>query len=340
MTASRLVLAVTVTIGLLAAPLAAEAQQPATRVYRVAFLTVGSPLSTLTGPEPSHSGFRAFVQDLRKFGYVEGQNLVIERRSAEGRYERLPDLAAELVRLKMDVIVPVSGTATRAVKDATTTIPIVMAPGPDPDVLASVLVTSLARPGGNLTGLILRVDHPGKRLELLKEVLPRAARVGVIYRTPVSGHPIAAEYKDLIAAAQALRVALVFANVDQADQFPDAFATLARAQVDAVFVDDNPLAYANRRLVADLAAKHRLAAVYGFRESVEAGGLMAYGASLTDLIRRAAGYVDKILKGANPGDLPIEQPTKFDLVINLKTAKALGLTIPPAVLARADEVIQ
>jgi putative ABC transport system substrate-binding protein len=151
---------------------------------------------------------------------------------------------------------------------------------------------------------------------------------------------MATAYKDLVAAAQALRVALVFAKADQVDQFPDAFATLARAQVDGVYVEENPQNYSNGRLIADLAAKHRLPAVYAFRENVEAGGLMAYGASVTDVIRRAAGYVDKILKGANPGDLPIEQPTKFDLVINLKTAKALGLTIPPAVLARADEVIQ
>jgi putative ABC transport system substrate-binding protein len=336
MMASRLVLAVTLTIGLLAAPLAAEAQQPATKVYRVGFLVNASPLSTLTGPEPSHPGFRAFVQDLRKFAYVEGQNLVIERRSAEGRNERLPDIAAELVRLEMDVIVTASGAATRAVKQATTTIPIVMAPG------SSGLVTSLARPGGNLTGLTLVVDYSidGKRLELLKEVLPRIARVGVIHQTPPSGRSVATDYKELIAAAPALRVALVFAKVDQADEFPDAFATLARAQVDGAYVEDNPLTYANGGLIADLAAKHRLPAMYGFRENVEAGGLMAYGASVPDVTRRAAGYVDKILKGAKPGDLPIEQPTKFELVVNLKTAKALGLTIPPAVLARADELIQ
>ena len=168
------------------------------------------------------------------------------------------------------------------------------------------MVTSLARPGGNLTGLTLGVDYSidGKRLELLKEVLPRAARVGVIYRTPFSGRPIAAEYKDLIAAAEALRVALVFAKVDQADQFPDAFATLTRARVDSLFLDSNEPNFANRRLIADLAAQHRLAAMYAFRESVEAGGLMAYGASISDIIRRAAGYVDKILKGAKPGRSP------------------------------------
>jgi putative ABC transport system substrate-binding protein len=327
-------------LALLAAPLAAEAQQPATRVYRVGFLAVTSALSTLAGPEPSHSGFRAFVQDLRKFGYVEGKNLVIERRSAEGRYDRLPDLAAELVRLKMDVIVASSGTATRAVTQATTTIPIVMAPGGDP--LGTGLVTSLARPGGNITGLSSVIDSiDGKRLELLKEVLPRMARVGHIPKTPhTPGRSIATEYKDVIDAAEALRVALVFAKVDQADQFPEAFATLARAQVDAVMLDDNPVTYANGPLIAELAAKYRVPAMYAFRENVVAGGLMAYGISVTDVIRRAAGYVDKILKGANPGDLPIEQPTKFDLVINLKTAKALGLTIPPSVLARAGEVIQ
>ena len=261
---------------------------------------------------------------------------MIERRSAEGRLERLPDLAAELVRLKVDVIVAASGNAVRAVKQATTTIPIVMAPG------AVDLVTSLARPGGNLTGLNATVDDriDGKRLELLKEVLPRMARVGVIAQTPRAGRPLAIAWKELIDDAQALQVALVFATADQADQYPDAFATLARAQVDAVMLAEVPLAFANGPRIAELAVKHRLATMSAFRETVEAGGLVAYGASISDIIRRAAGYVDKILKGANPGDLPIEQPTKFDLVINLKTAKALGLTIPPAVLARADEVIQ
>jgi putative ABC transport system substrate-binding protein len=267
---------------------------------------------------------------------VEGQNLVLERRSAEGRLERLPDLAAELVRLKMDVIVASSGNAVRAARQATTTIPIVMAPG------AVSLVTSLARPGGNLTGLTGTVDDwiEGKRLELLKEVLPRMARVGVIAQTPRSGRPLAIAWKELVDDAQALQVALVFAKADQADQFPDAFATLVRAQVDAVMLADGPLAFANGRLIAELAAKHRLATMNAFREAVEAGGLMVYGASVSDIIRRAAGYVDRILRGAKPGDLPIEQPTKFEFVINLKTAKALGLTIPPAVLARADEVIQ
>jgi putative ABC transport system substrate-binding protein len=334
-------LALGLALALLAAPLAAEAQQPVTRVYRVGFLSPARPLPTLSGSEPSDPAFRAFVHDLRKFGYVEGQNLVLERRSAEGRFERLPDLAAELVRLKVDVIVASSGAATRAVKKATTTIPIVMAPGPGPDVLPG-LVTSLARPGGNLTGLTLVVDLSldGKRLELLKEALPRAARVGVIYKTSSRGLPIAADYKDLIAAAEALRVALVFAKADQADQFPDAFATLTRARVDSLFLYTNEPNFESRRLIADLAAQHRLPAVSPFRESVEAGGLMSYGASISDIVRRAAGYVDKILKGAKPGDLPIEEPTKFDLVINLKTAKALGLTIPPSVLARADDVIQ
>jgi ABC-type uncharacterized transport system substrate-binding protein len=336
---NRLAVALLISLAILAAPLAVDAQQTG-RIYRVGFLASGVPLSTLTGPEPSFPGFRAFVQDLRKFGYVEGQNLVIERRSAEGRYERLPDLAAELVHLKMDIIVAPSTHAARALKQATTTIPIVMANVGD--LLGTGLGTSLARPGGNLTGLTNVVDWAieGKRLELLKEVLPRMARVGVIHQTPLAGRSIATAWKELIAAAEALRVALVFAKADQADQFPDAFATLARAQVDGVYVHDNPLTYANRQLVADLAAKHRLAAVYGFRENVEVGGLMAYGASVTDITRRAAGYVDKILKGAKPADLPVEQPTKFELVINLKTAKALGLTIPPSVLARADEIIQ
>jgi hypothetical protein len=236
MAASRLVLTVMLTIALLAAPLAAEAQSPVARGYRVGFLSASRPLPALSGPEPSDPAFRAFVHDLRKFGYVEGQNLVLERRSAEGRFERLPDLAAELVRLKLDVIVASGGPTTRAVKQATTTIPIVMAPAGDP--LGAGWATSLARPGGNLTGLSNVLDYPldGKRLELLKEVLPRAARVGVIHQTPPTpGQSIAAYAKELIAAAEALRVALVFAKADQADQFPEAFATLARARWTASF---------------------------------------------------------------------------------------------------------
>jgi putative ABC transport system substrate-binding protein len=326
-------------LALLAAPLAGKAQ-PAEKVYRIAFLTAASPLSAMTGPEPSSPAFRAFVQELFKLGYVEGQNLVIERRSAEGRDERLPDLAVELVRLKVDVIVASSAAASRAVKHATTTIPIVMAPGGDP--VHYGLVTNLARPGGNITGLSLYVDFAidGKRLELLKETLPRLTRVGFVYKTPGEGRAYAMEYKDLQAAARALTVMLLPTTADHPNEFADAFAALVRAQVAAVMVDPNPLTYANGRLIADLAAKHRLPAMYGFRENVEAGGLMAYGASIVDVVRRAAGYVDKILKGAKPGDLPVEQPTKFDFVINLKTAKALGLTIPQSLLARADEVIQ
>jgi putative ABC transport system substrate-binding protein len=327
-------------LALFAAPLAAEAQQPATKIYRVAFLSAGSPLSALMGPEPSNPGFRAFVQDLRKFGYVEGQNLVIERRSAEGRFERLPDLAAELVRLKVDVIVASSAAAVRAVKQATTTIPIVMAPGGDP--IHYGFVASLARPGGNITGLSSYVDFAldGKSLELLKETLPRLTRVGLVYLTPGEGRSYAEEYKDLEAAARALQVVLLPATADRPSEFADAFATLARARVDAVMVAANPLTYANGRLIAELAAKHRLPAIYGFRENAEAGGLMSHGASIPDIWRRAAYFVDKILRGAKPADLPVEQPTIFELVINLKTAKTLGLTIPPSVLARADEVIE
>jgi ABC-type uncharacterized transport system substrate-binding protein len=322
--------------GLLAAPRAAGAEQ-AGKVYRVGLISAGTLLSEMAGPEPVSPTVRAFVQGLRVLGYVEGQNLILERRASEGRTERFSDIVAELVRLKADVIVTNSDQMARAAKAVTTTVPIVMATSFDP-VGASV-VQSLARPGGNITGLTIAVgpEIEAKRLELLRAMLPRVSRVAYLANK---------EYKDwegprgkgARTAAQALGVTLVRAEFS-AHQYTDAFARIGRARVEALLVSPSPMAYADRALIVDFATRTRLPSTFAFREAVDLGGLMSYGANFADLLRRAATYVDKILKGAKPADLPVEQPTTFELAINLKTAKALGLTIPQSLLARADEVI-
>jgi len=326
----------TLTGGLLATPLAAEGQ--AGKVYRVGIIAAATPVSEMTGPEPVNPGTRAFVQSLRAFGYVEGQNLILERWSAEGRYERFGDIVAELIRLKSDVIVTFGDLMARAARAATTTIPIVMATSADP--VGEGLVQSLARPGGNITGLTIVVgpEIEAKRLELLRAMLPGVSRVAFLGSK---------ENKDwdrpygrsVRAAAQALGITLVLVEFT-ADQYTSAFTRISRARADALFVAPSAPAYADRALIVDFATRTRLPSTFVYRESVELGGLMSYGVNLADLWRRAAGYVDKILKGAKPADLPIEEPTKFELLINLRTAKALGLTIPPTLLARADEVIQ
>jgi putative tryptophan/tyrosine transport system substrate-binding protein len=328
------------TLALLAAPLVAEAQ-PAGRVPRIALVISNSPVAEMLGPNPVHPHVRAFLQGLRDLGYEDGRNIVIARRSAEGRFDQLPDLFAELVQAKCDVIVTVTVPVIQAAKQATSTIPIVMAAVTDP--VAAGLVASLARPGGNVTGLSQVVDWQieGKRLELLREAVPSVSRVALLYTTPwLAGRSAATVFTPLVAVADAVHISLLTVPVDSLEQFPEAFATFARQRVDGLFVYMTGFNFTHRRLIADLAIRHGVPSISGFREVAEAGGLMAYGASIPDLYRRAAAYVDKILKGAKPADLPIEQPTKFELVINLKTAKALGLTIPPAVLARADEVIQ
>ena len=317
--------------GLLAAPLAAEAQQ-AVKVPRIGYLAANLP----TGRHL----LEAFRQGLRDLGYVEGRNLVIEYRDAEGKLERLPALAAELVALKVDVIVAPTTPATVAAKQATKTIPIVFAAGTDP--VMDGLVTSLARPGGNVTGLSsLGPELVGKRLELLKQAVPGVDRVAVLWLPGALGERTDKEMlTGADVAARALGVRLQFVEARGADEFARAFSDMSSARAGALAVlPSNRFLREHRRLV-DLAAENRLPAVYTSREFVDAGGLMSYGANLADLNRRAATYVDKILKGAKPGDLAVEQPTKFELVINLKTAKALGLTIPQSVLARADEVIQ
>jgi putative tryptophan/tyrosine transport system substrate-binding protein len=327
---SAIGLILTLALGILTAPLTAEAQQ-ATKVYRIGRLHPGSP----TEPDPNLDAFR---QGLRDLGYVEGQNLVLEARYAEGNPEHLSDLAAELVRLQVDVIVPVATAATRAVQHATRTIPIVCACGSDP--VGDGLVASLARPGGNTTGSSnLTVELPGKRLEILKEAVPQSTRIAVL------ANPAAIEYESamhtLTVAARALGLHLHVAELRGADELDAAFAAMTRAGAGALLVVGEPLLLDSLRgRTVDLAAQHRLPAMYSWKELVVAGGLMAYGPSLPAMHRRLAVYVDKVLKGAKPAELPVEQPTKFELVINLKTAQALGLTIPSSILFQADEVIR
>jgi putative ABC transport system substrate-binding protein len=318
--------------GLLAAPLAAEAQQAA-KIARIGYLAGNLSLSP-----HMHEAFR---QGLRDLGYVEGRNLVIEYRDAEGKPERLPALAAELVALKVDVIVTGGGTPTAlAAKQATRTLPIVFAFAADP--VTSGLVTSLARPGGNITGLsILTTELVGKCLELLKQAVPGVSRVAVLWSPGALGERTEKDMlKGADVAGRALGVRLQFVEARGPADFDRAFADMTKARTGALTVLPSAMFVNERRRLVDLAAKNRLPAVYPWREFVDAGGLMSYGPNVADLFRRAATYVDKILKGAKPADLPVEQPTKFELVINLKTAKALGLTIPPSLLGRADEIIQ
>ena len=328
---SALGLMLTFALGLFVAPLHAEAQQP-TKVHRIGWLHPG-----LSRPEP-HPSLEAFRQGLRELGYVEGQDLIIEYRFAEGRDEGLADCAAELARLKVDVIIAGGPAAIRAAQHATRTIPIVMAGNPDP--MAQGFITSLARPGGNTTGLsLLSAELPGKRLEILKETVPQSMRVAVL------ANPAAVSYKlyltNLTVAAQALGLHLHVVELRSPDELDAAFVAITRAGADALIVIADPalMALLHGR-IADLAATSRLPAMYDWRMYVEAGGLMSYGPSLSEVYRRAATYVDKLLKGAKPADLPVEQPTKFEFVINLKTAQALGLSIPPSILFQADEVIR
>jgi putative ABC transport system substrate-binding protein len=321
----------TLTGGLLAAPLAAEAQQ-AGRVPRIGFLGPASPSNRSPGLD-------AFRQGLRELGWVEGQNIVIDYRLAEGRYDRLPALAAELARLKADIIVAVGTPGVAAAKKATETIPIVMIAG-SADPVGLGLIASLARPGGNVTGLSFSAGPEifGKGLELLKEIVPKVRRVAILSNPASPVQPLF--IREVNVAARSLGVQLQLLEARGPDEFDGAFAAMAKERLGALLVVSDLMFILHRTRLADLVARSRLPAAYGDRDHVEAGGLMSYGASVRDLFRRAATYVDKILKGANPADLPVEQPTKFELVINLKTAKALGLTIPQSLLLRADEVIE
>jgi len=314
---------------LLAAPLTADAQ-PAAKVPRIGFLgnSTAALEANLVGP---------FREGLRELGYVEGRNILIEYRWAEGKNERLPALIAELIALKVDVIVTAGTPAALAVKKATTSIPLVMAAVGDP--VGVGLVASLARPGGNVTGLsAIAPELEGKRLELLREVVPRLSHIAVLWNPDNPFQP--GSLKEARAAAQVLGIKVQLLGVRTAEDFPAAFAAILKERPDALLVLADRIFLHNRARIVDFEAKRRLPGMYPYRELVEAGGLMSFGPSYADMHRRAATYVDKILKGAKPADLPVEQPTKFDLVINLKTAKALGLTIPPSLLGRADEVIQ
>jgi putative ABC transport system substrate-binding protein len=312
---------------LLAPCSAVQAQQP-TKIHRIGFLDEGS-ISLR-----AHLWY-ALRQQLRELGYLEGQNIAFESRAAEGKVERLPELAAELVRLKVTIIVTAGNRTALAAKKATSTIPIVMATGNDPVGLG--LIASLSRPGGNVTGITtVAIELGGKRLELLQEVVPRLSRVAVLRDT----RGVAASVTETHVAAQALGLQLQILEVGGPKDFDSAFLAMAKERSGALLVISTPMLFNERKRIVDLAAKHRLPAVYHWKEYVEAGGLMSYGTDLADGFRRAATYVDKILKGAKPADLPVEQPMKFEFVVNLKTAKQIGLTIPPNVLVRADRVIK
>jgi putative ABC transport system substrate-binding protein len=320
--------ALLITLGLLVAPLAAEAQ-PAGKVHRIGYL-----LGTTREQEPA---LEAFLEGMRALGYVEGQNLVMEYRAAEGQYDRLPALAAELVRLPVDVLLAAITPAALAARDATTTIPIVMAGVGDP--VGSGLVAGLARPGGNVTGLTsLQSELIGKELEFLKAVLPTVSRVAVLWNPANQAAVLAMPGAE--AAAQRLGVQLHLVEARGPDAFDRAFVAMTQAHAGALLVMGDRVFVEHRRRLAELAAMSHLPTMHNIRPFVEAGGLMAYGPSPSDIRRRAAVYVDKILKGTKPADLPVEQPTTYELIINLKTAQALGLTIPPSVLFQATEVIR
>ena len=313
--------------GLLAAPLAARAQQVG-KVYRIGIL------ETIPAARNA-ANLDALRKGLRDLGYVEGRNLVIEYRSADGRAERFPDLASELVRLKVDLIVTRGTPAARAAKNATGTIPVVMATMGDPHAI----VASFAHPGGNITGVTtFSTELTGKRIELLKELVPSLSRVALLHNM---GNPAAPpEWEETKTAARSLGLQAELLDVRSQDDLGRAFELAVRQHVDGLLIGIDGLTQMHQQTIVDLVARNRLPAAYPAREFVEAGGLMAYAVSYPDLYFRFASFVDKIFKGAKPGDLPIEQPTKFELVINLKTVKALGLTVPQSVLLRADEFIQ
>jgi putative ABC transport system substrate-binding protein len=308
---------------------AAQAQQP-TKIPRIGFVTALSLLNLSARIE-------GLKQGLRELGYVEGKNILIEYRYAEGKFDRLPELAAELVRLKVDVIVSAGPISTRPSKAATSTIPIVMAFDNDP--VGNGFVASLARPGGNITGLsTLAPELSGKQLELLKEIVPKLSRVAVLVNSTEPGN---AQYKrETELAAGVLKLQLQYLDVLSPKDIETAFRAASKGRTDAVLVQQSAVVFSQRAQIADLAVKSRLPGIYPYPEFVEDGGLMSYGPSYTDLFRRAATYVDKILKGRAPADLPVEQPIKFEFIVNLKAAKQIGLTIPPNVLARADKVIE
>ena len=322
----RAILLMAVTLGLFAAPLPAAPSD--SKVYRIGYF-VGR------GPDPVTDG--AFLQGLRDLGYIEGKNIIIERRYADGKAERFPALAADLAEMKLDLIVVAPIGPALAMKRATHTTPIVMANAGEP--VSTGLVASLAHPGGNVTGLSnVSTDLIGKEMELLKEAVPDLSRVAFLVNgsSPLTD----IQLREAQSGVRALGLRLVPVKVRDATEYAAAFAAFTQAHTNALVINLDPMFFTDRQRLAELAATHRLPAISMFREFAEAGGLMTYGANLADMFRRSATYVDKILKGANPADLPVEQPIKLDLVVNLKTAKALGITIPQSILVRADEVLR
>ena len=313
-----------------AAHLASFAQQQAGRIFRIGFLNAGA-------PPPDRRPPAVLRQALGELGYVDGKNVVYEGRWAEAKLARLPDLAAELVRLRVDVIVVTGEPAVEAAKEATSTIPIVIAGAGDP--VGTGLIASLARPGGNITGTSAQATVlSSKRLELLKEAVPKASRIAVLWNA--DSHAMTLRFREIEKAARILRVAVQPLGVREPDDFDVAFSTMTRERPDALFMVTDTLTTLNRKRVIEFTATHRIPAMYEFEFLVQDGGLMAYGPSSDDIFRRAAVYVDKVLKGAKPGELPVEQLDRFYLQINLKTAKVLGLTIPQSLLLRADRVIE
>ena len=321
---------VVLTLGALLFILCESAIAQATKVPHIGFLNA-------TSASAESRRIEAFQQGLRELGYVEGKNIIVEYRHAEGKFNHLPALAAELVRLKVDIIVTAGPAVTRPVKDATSVIPIVMAQDTDP--VGSGFVSSLARPGGNITGLAaLAPEMAGKQLELMKEIMPKLSRVAIIGNSTVPGDAVA--LRQTVLAAGAYQIYLSYLDVQDARDIESMIRTAAKGRADALMVLGNPILNAHRDQIVTLAVRHRIAATYARPEYIDVGGLMYYGTSYADLFRRAATYVDNILKGAKPADLPVEQPTKFEFIINLKAAKQIGLTIPQNVLARADKVLR
>ncbi len=329
MSRQTLIIAVLILAIAAAAP-PVDAQQPP-KAAKIGVLNPSTPAATAHFLE-------AFRQGLRELGYVEGKTFVLEPRYSEARAERLRDLARELVSLKVDVILTSTDVAIAAVKQQTQTIPIVMANSNDP--VGTGFVASLARPGGNVTGLsAISPELSGKRLELLREAVPRLSRVAFIWNPDIRGAVL--DYKETEGAARSLRLELQSVEVLRAEDLDPAFSTVTKQRAQALIVQTpNPVLFTNRHQIVSLAQRNRLPSMYASRDYVDAGGLMSYGPNVADLYRRAATFVDKILRGAKPADLPVEQPTRFELVINMKTAKALGLTIPQSILIRADQVIQ
>jgi len=325
---SRTLFIAALLLAVTAAGLPVDAQQ-APKIARIGFLSPSTPAAAAHVVE-------AFRQGLRELGYVEGKTFVLELRHGEARFERLPELARELVGLKLDVIVAATDVAVAAVKRETQTIPIVMGNSTDP--VGTGFVASLARPGGNVTGVSnISPELSGKRLELLREAVPGLSRVAFLWNPDVRGNVL--DYKAMESAARSLGLQLQSVEVSRAEDLDRAFSAVTNQRAQALALPSNPVGFANRRQIASFAQTNRLPSIYAQKEYVEAGGLMSYGPSTPDMFRRAAIYVDKILKGAKPADLPVQQPTQFELVINLKTAKTLGLTIPQPFLRRADQVI-